>query len=212
MSTVIAGIEIPDTRATVEATALIAAQGEPLLVEHSHRVFLFGTLLARQRGLEPDPELLYLASMFHDSGLLAPYSDLVQRFELDGADRARAFLVAHGFPEPAASEVWEAIALHTTPEVPGRLGPVIAATNAGVLTDAIGVGLDELDPGAVAEITAAHPRGDFKHVFPELFHRGLRHRPGTVYGTVNADVLAHFEPGYRRGDMIERITGSAWPS
>ncbi|UXY24715.1 HD domain-containing protein [Streptomyces cynarae] len=117
---------------------------------------------ARRLGPEPDPELLHLSAMFHDTGLMTPFSGLEQRFEVDGADHARKFMLDHGFPSTAADVVWTAIALHTTPEIPGRMGPEIAITNFGVLTDVLGLGLDELDRSQVDEITAVHPRGDFK--------------------------------------------------
>jgi hypothetical protein len=88
-----------------------------------------------------------------------------QRFELDGADHARKFLLDRGFPATAADVAWEAIALHSTPRIPSRMGPEIAATHNCVLTDVLGVGLDKLDRGLVNEITAVHPRGDFKNGF-----------------------------------------------
>lgn len=106
--------------------------------------------------------------------------------------------------------VWTAIALHTTPEIPSRMGPEIAMTNLGVLTDALGVGLEDLPPNAVDEITAVHPRGDFKRGFLQALHQGLKDRPDTVYGTVNADVLERFLPGFRRGNMVDRIIDSPW--
>jgi len=90
------------------------------------------------------------------------------------------------------------------------MGSAIGALQLGVLTDAVGLGLDAIAPEAVAEITAAHPRGDFKQEFLRTFHEGLRHRPDTTYGTVNADVLEAFEPGFRRSSMVERILRSPW--
>ncbi|MET7437442.1 HD domain-containing protein [Streptomyces sp. NPDC004082] len=212
MAEVIAGVTVPGTAAAVEATRLVQASTSPLLFHHSRRVFLLGALQARELGLTPDPELLYLASLFHDVGLLKPFSDTEQRFELDGADHARAFLLDHGFPADSAEVVWTAIALHSTPGIPGRMGPEIAALNQGVLTDAVGVGLDRLDRARVEEITDVHPRGDFKTGFPQVFLEGLRDRPDTTYGTVNQDVLEEFVPGFRRTSMIERIMGAAWPT
>ncbi|MFI1376738.1 HD domain-containing protein [Streptomyces longwoodensis] len=212
MTDLIAGVEIPETAAVAEATSFLEQGIPPLLFHHSRRVFLFGSLHARALGLTPDPELLYLAAMFHDVGLLTPFSATEQRFELDGADHARAFLLERGFPASAADVVWTAIAVHTTPGLPGRMGPEIAATTYGVLTDAIGWSLDRLDGGQVEEIVAAHPRGEFKKEFLQAFVEGLKDRPDTTYGTVNADVLEHFVPGFRRTSMVERVTGAPWPS
>jgi hypothetical protein len=212
MSEIIAGVEIPQTSTVAEATRLIEETTTPLLFHHSRRVFLFSSIRALALGIAPDPELLYVAALFHDSGLLTPFSETEQRFELDGADHARTFLLERDFSPEAADVVWNAIALHTTPGVPGRMGPEIAATSLGVLTDAIGLGLDKLDPAIVGEITAAHPRGDFKHEFLRAFYEGLKDRQDTTYGTINADILEHFEPGFQRTSMVERITASPWAS
>ncbi|MDQ0585446.1 HD domain-containing protein [Streptomyces rishiriensis] len=212
MSEIIAGVEIPESAAVDEATRLIQKMTSPLIYHHSRRVFVFGVLHARRLGLEPDPELLYLSAMFHDIGLSTPFSDVEQRFEVDGADHARKFMLDRGFPTTAGDLVWTAIALHTTPGVPGRMGPEIAVTNFGVLTDVLGWGLDELDHGQVDEITGHHPRGDFKNEFLQAFVEGLEHRPETTNGTVNADVLEHFVPGFRRTTTVERVIGAPWPS
>ncbi|MEU4098541.1 HD domain-containing protein [Streptomyces sp. NPDC026673] len=212
MTEIIAGVEIPETAAAAEATHLVREMTSPLIYHHSRRVFVFGVIHARRLGLKPDPELLYLSSMFHDTGLMTPFSDIEQRFEVDGADHARRFMLDRGFPAAAADVVWTAIALHTTPGIPGRMGPEIAITNFGVLTDVLGLGLEELDGAQVEEITALHPRGDFKNEFLRAFVDGLEYRPETTLGTVNADVLEHFVPGFRRTTTVERIIGAPWPS
>jgi hypothetical protein len=212
MTEVIAGLEIPQTAAVAEATRLIRETASPLIYHHSRRVFLFGLIHADRLGVAPDRELLYLAAMFHDTGLLTPFSDVEQRFEVDGADHARKFLLDRGFPAAAAETVWTAIALHTTPGIPGRMAPEIATTNLGVLTDVVGFGLDGLERDQLDEILAAHPRGDFKNEFLQAFVDGLENRPATTYGTVNSDVLEHFVPGFRRTTMVERVLGSPWPS
>jgi hypothetical protein len=88
----------------------------------------------------------------------------------------------------------------------------IAITNFGVLTDVPGLGLDELDRSQVDEITAVHPLGDFKNEFLQAFVDGLKYRRETTDGTVNADVLEHFVPGFRRTTTVERLVGSPRPS
>ncbi len=143
---------------------------------------------------------------------MRPFADAEQRFEVDGADHGRRFLLEHGFSAAAADTVWAAIALHTTPGIPARMGPEIAATHLGVLTDVVGYGVDFLDADRVSEILAEHPRGDFKNEFLRAYFDGFKDRPQTTIGTVNSDVVEHFLPDFRRVTTVERVLGSAWPS
>jgi HD domain-containing protein len=212
MSEVIAGIEVPDTAAVAEATRIAQDTTSPLIYHHSRRVYLFAQIHAHRLGVTPDPELLYLAAMFHDTGLSMPSSDAVRRFEVDGAYHGRKFLLERGFSAAAADTVWTTIALHTTPGIPDHMGPEIATTHLGVLTDVLGFGLDELHTDQVTEILAVHPRGDFKNEFLSAYFDGFKNRPETTDGTVNADVVAHFLPDYHRVTTVERMLGSAWPS
>ncbi|WP_334628995.1 HD domain-containing protein [Micromonospora sp. CPCC 205539] len=205
-------MEIPATAAVAEATRHIQATTRPVIYHHSRRVYLFGLIHARRLGVEPDPELLYLAAMFHDTGLLTPFSDVEQRFEIDSADHARTFLLDRGFSTAAAETVWTAVALHTTPGIPDRMGPEIATTYLGVLTDVLGLGLDGLEHDQLDEILAVHPRDDFKNEFLRAHVDGLKNRPETTNGTVNSDILEHFIPGLQRVTTVERIVGSPWPS
>ncbi|GAA3726759.1 HD domain-containing protein [Streptomyces tremellae] len=211
MATRIAGVEIPDSALAKEATQLIRDTADPLVYDHSRRVFLFGALRGAGQALSFDPELLYIGAMFHDLGLTEAYRASTQRFELDGADAARDFLRAHGLTEESARIVWTAIALHTTPEIPTRMEPEVALVTAGVEYDVLGIGYDALPDGVRAAVVAAHPRPDFKRRILEAFTRGIEHRPGTTFGNVKADVLAHFVPGFERTDFVEVIRGSAWP-
>ncbi|WP_405160674.1 HD domain-containing protein [Nocardia sp. NBC_01499] len=207
----IAGITIPDSRLVAEATELVRTSAPPLLFHHSRRVYLFGMLQGQRRGLKPDPELLYVGAMFHDLGLTDTYRTQHQRFEVDGADEARRFLTANGIDDEAAQRVWTAIALHTTPGIPEHMAPEIALVTAGVETDVLGIGYRDLGPADIAAVTAAHPRPDFKRQILAAFTNGFADRPDSTFGTVNADVLAHFLPGFVRTDFVEVIQTSPWP-
>jgi hypothetical protein len=212
MSNTIAGIQLPDTPLVRDVTDYIRTQENDLLFDHSRRVFFFGALQGLRRGLRPDLELLYVGAMFHDIGLTEPYRTTSNlRFEVDGANAAREFLLQHGVDEAAARRVWLSIALHTTPGVPEFLEPEIALVTAGVETDVLGIGRDDLSPDQLAAVTAVHPRPDFKRRILQAFTDGNKHRPRTTFGNVNADVLQHYDPSFVRDDFVEIILNNTWP-
>jgi HD domain len=211
MTETVAGVQIPDSPVARAATDLVRASADDLLFHHSRRVFLWGTLKGRARGLQADPDLLYVGAMFHDLGLTSKYRTTDRRFEVDGAETARTFLLDHGHCEADARQVWYAIALHTTPGVPEHLAPEIGLVTLGVEADVLGVGLDQLTPRQIAEVIAAHPRPDFKNRILNAFYQGVKDRPDTTFGTMNDDVIAHFDPSFQRADFAGVIRNSAWP-
>ncbi|MFH8618896.1 HD domain-containing protein [Streptomyces sp. NPDC017979] len=211
MGETIAGVRIPDSALAREATELVRDAAPPLLYDHSRRVFLFGALRGREQGLSFEPELLYVGAMFHDLGLTERFRRTDQRFEIDGADEARRFLERHGITGERADRVWTAIALHTTPEIPLHMAPEVALVTRGVELDVLGIGYDAVSDAQRAAVVAAHPRPDFKKQILAAFTDGIKDRPQTTFGNVKADVLAHFVPGFERGDFVEVIQGSDWP-
>ena len=207
----IADIVIPDTALVREITEYIRDAEDDLLFDHSRRVFLFGVLQGRRRGLEPNLELLYAGAMFHDLGLTERYRTSQLRFEVDSANAAREFLLRRGIDQADADKVWLGIALHTTPGIPEFLEPEVALVTAGVETDVLGIERDDLAPEALAAVTAAHPRPQFKQRIIQAFYDGMKHRPQTTFGTMNDDVLAHFDPAFKREDFVDIILNNGWP-
>jgi HD superfamily phosphodiesterase len=207
----IAGIVVPDTRLVREVTDFIRDAEDELLFNHSRRVFLFGALQGRRRGLEPDLELLYVGAMFHDIGLTERYRTSTGRFEVDGANAARDFLLERDYGQSDARKVWLSIALHTTPGIPEFLDPEIALVTAGVETDVLGFGREDLSAEERDAVTAAHPRPDFKNRILAAFNDGMKHRPQSTFGTVNDDVLAHFDPTFARENFVDIIRSNSWP-
>jgi HD domain-containing protein len=207
----IADIVVPDTPLVREITEYIRDSEDDLLFDHSRRVFLFGALQGRRLGLDPDLELLYAGAMFHDLGLTERYRASTLRFEVDGANAARDFLLERGVDAADANKVWLGIALHTTPGIPEFLAPEIALVTAGVETDVLGIGRDDLSPDALAAVTAAHPRPDFKRRILAAFNDGMKHRPHSTFGTVNADVLERFDSMFVRDNFVDIILDNTWP-
>jgi hypothetical protein len=210
-ATSIAGVMVPDSKLAQEATALVRDTESPLLFNHSTRVYYFGSLAGKRRGLKFDPELLYIGAMFHDMGLTPEYSSKSDRFEVDGANAARAFLRRHNISPQEIDTVWTAIALHTTPGIPQYMHPVVALLTNGVEMDVLGIAYPEFPHADREAIVAAHPRTEhFKEDIIQTFYDGIRHKPETTFGNVKADVLADKDPEFQRMNFCSVIRGSQW--
>ena len=212
MSLIIEGVTIPDSKLAREITEVVRDTETPLLFHHSSRVYYFGALAGKHRGLKFDPELLYAGAMFHDMGLTPRHSSPNERFEVDGANAARDFLCGHSISEAEIDTVWTAIALHTTPGIPQHMHPVVALLTAGVEMDVLGIAFSDFTEAERAAVVRAHPRpGHFKEEIIQAFYDGIHNKPGTTFGNVKADVLADKDPSFRPGNFCRVIRTSAWP-
>src|ERR1700688_5296068 len=158
MTNSIADVRIPDSKLAREVTELVRDTESPLLFHHSSRVYYFGALAGKHRGLKFDPELLYTGAMFHDMGLTHQHSTTHERFEVDSANTARDFLRSHGVSQQDIETVWTAIALHTTPGIPQHMHPVVALVTAGVEMDVMGLSYAEYSDAEREAVVHAHPR------------------------------------------------------
>jgi hypothetical protein len=204
----IAGIRIPDSALARDVTQFVQDVEPQLLFDHSRRVFLWASLQGERHALKFDPELLYVGAMFHDVGLVEGHRSAHERFEIDGANAARAFLEARGLPEERVSVVWDSIALHTTPEIPRYKQSEVWLVTLGVEYDVLGLHFDEVSPERRAEVVAAHPRTGFKAGIVEAFFEGMRDKPETTFGTMNTDILEAKLPGYVRPNFCDFIANS----
>ncbi|HTH98293.1 MAG TPA: HD domain-containing protein [Stellaceae bacterium] len=211
MAIEIGGVSIPDSKLAREVTALVRDTESDLLFHHSSRVYYFGALAGIRRGLAFDRELLYIGTMFHDMGLTTRHSSQDLRFEVDGANAARDFMRAHGISQSDIDTVWTAIALHTTPGIPEHMHPIVALVTAGVEMDVLGLAYEQYPDVLREAVVQAHPRPErFKEDIIQAFYNGIKHKPGTTFGNVKADVLADKDPHFHRGNFCSVIRNSYW--
>jgi hypothetical protein len=208
IETTIAGIAIPDSALGREATEFVREASTPLLFHHSRRVFFWASLQAERLSLGYDSELLYVGAMFHDVGLLDGHRSKHERFEIDGANAARAFLERHGLPEEHVMTVWESIALHTTRQVPNYKQSEVRLVAVGVQYDVNGSDFDTLTAEQRDAVLVAHPRTRFKTGMIEALAAGVRDKPETAVGTILPDILEATVPGYVRPNACDAIQNS----
>lgn len=161
----------------IAALALATAHEIPSVLNHSIRTHGYALLHAERRGLvagaDYDADLLFVACVLHDLGSADAF-DGPQRFEVEAADAAAALLAEHGRTPEDSDQVWQAIALHTSPGIVERRGPVPMLTRLGIRTDFFSVAIpDELR--AVAE--REHPRLGLDHELGALLVEQALRKP-----------------------------------
>jgi HD superfamily phosphodiesterase len=207
----VSGMRVPDSILARKAAQVIRHAESDLLFQHSMRVYYWAALAGKRKGLTFDPELLYVAAMFHDYGLTSGYGESHLRYEVDGANAARAFLRNEGISEADAQNIWLAIALHTTNGISPHLYPIAALLAEGANMDLVGAGFDNFTAEQRSAVEAAYPRPpQFAEGFLQALYESLKHRPETTQGTGLADVLAYKDPNFHRRDFSSLMRKSHW--
>ena len=202
---VFAGIKVVDTPLVHDAIELARSSSEPYLFNHVMRSWLFGVLIAEGATPPPDPELLAVSAVLHDLGLTDHYNGQ-ERFEVDGANAARAFMKERGIPAHQVQLVWDAIALHTTRSIALHKEPEVAMTHSGIAMDVIGAGLNLIPQEKVRAILAEFPRLSMKKQFQDRLCSVVRQKPATSYDNVLRDIGSRYVAGYTAptfADLLE---------
>jgi HD domain-containing protein len=158
---------LPGTPLADAIVRLIQPVQTPSVFNHSIRTYLFARLVAARLNLvaahDYNDDLLFAACAMHDLGVASdgPHR---QRFEVEGADRAAEFLVERGVSAADADQVWQAIALHTSPGIAERRGTLCVLVREGLALDfggPMGAGhLESLTAQQADAVHAAFPRLD----------------------------------------------------
>lgn len=200
----IAGVSVPDTQLAREASAL-ARSAEPLeIFNHSLRTYLFAELIARAKKIDHDQEIVYVASILHDSGLSAQYMSSGFPFEVDGANVARDLLHKHGVAETRSNLAWDAIALHDNGGIAQHKQPEVMLVNSGVSAD-FGAYLDSMSRSDVIAVLDGAPRTNFIDIFLNAAVVVAQKKPYAAAHSFVADVGYCKVPGFKLPSFCDGI-------
>jgi hypothetical protein len=191
----LAGIEVPDTPLVRDAIDLSRGLLEPYLFNHVMRSWLFGILLSEGSKFPPDPELLAVSAVLHDLGLTDRFT-AENRFEVDGANAALAFMKDRGISTQQMQVVWDSIALHTTPTIALHKEPEVVLTHSGIAVDVLGVGLDRIAQDKQRVILTEFPRLAFKNQFKTCLCNVVRRKPASSFDNVLRDFGVRYVEGF----------------
>jgi hypothetical protein len=201
---VFAGIKVTDTTLVRDAIDLSRSLLELYLFNHVMRSWLFGILLSEGAEIAPDPELLAVSAVLHDLGLTDRYT-AENRFEVDGANAARAFLKDRGIPTQQMQVVWDAIALHTTPTIALHKEPEVVMTHSGIAVDVLGAGLDRIPQDKQRAILTEFPRLAFKNQFQACLCNVVRRKPATTIDNILRDFGTQYVEGFTPPNFADLV-------
>ena len=200
----IAGIAVPDTDLANEATSIAKTSLPPEIFNHSLRTYLFAKLIATAKKIDHDAEIVYVASILHDSGMSAAHMSDTRPFEVDGAFVARDLLAKHGVSDARMDAAWDAIALHDNSPIAVHKQPEVRLVNAGVGAD-FGGFFDVLTKQQILDVLAAAPRAKFLDVFLDACTALAKKKPLASYHSFVADVGYKRVPGFSLPNFADEV-------
>jgi hypothetical protein len=161
----VARLLVPPTEVAARARAVTEAHASPALLGHSERSWALAAELGRHESVPFDAELLYVASLLHDLGLVPSFDAHAVEFEHAGGAVARVFGAGAGWPEARQRRLAEIVERHMWVSVDVALDPEAHLLERATSLDVSGVGGADWDDAFVASLVVAVPRLGFAAEF-----------------------------------------------
>jgi HD domain len=209
LPTEVAGIPLPRSGLAVAAAAWAQQSCPDFLFNHCMRTYTFGALLLRRRQLAFHADTAFAAAALHDLGLLPAFESAHGSFEIDGADAAENFMLAHHRSAAEGDKVWHAVEMHDGKwALTARQGPEAMLVALGAGTDVYGPDQAELDARQIAEVLTAFPRQQFKQRFTSLLIAHCARKPNSQHETWLEGVCRKQNPGSEEDSVEQRIAAA----
>ncbi len=151
-------LRVPDSAAARAALEVVTAYGTPALRNHSVRAYLFAAAYGDTHDIDYDAELLWVASMLHDIGLVPAFDSHTLPFEEAGAHVAQVFGAGAGWPVERRTRTAEVIVRHMWDTVDVTEDPEGHLLELSTALDISGRDPGAFDTDLLADELAAYPR------------------------------------------------------
>jgi hypothetical protein len=186
---------VPDTAAARTAREVAAAFCTPALAAHSSRSYLWAARYAADRGIAHDAELLYVAAMVHDIGLVPVFDSATVPFEEAGGAVGWVFAAGAGWPVERRQRVRDIVVRHMwdAADVPAALDAEGHLLELATALDVSGRDPEGWPADFRAEVLDRYPRDGFGEEFLGCFQQQAERKPGSLAGQ------------FVRGGFAERV-------
>ena len=205
----LAGVSVPDSLVISRAIEFARERSEPYLFNHAMRSWLFASMIAQRNQTRHDGEVLAVATILHDVGLAEDFNGPL-RFEVEGANAARAFARDQDLDAHRTQLIWDAVALNSTPSIALHKEVEVALSTMGIGLDWGGWGYEAIDQTQIAAILEEFPRLEMKKQFTRAVCRIVETRPDTTYDNFARDFGERFVPGYRPMSTVDYLLNSSF--
>ena len=189
----------PDTTATRAADAVCARYADGPLAAHSLRSYLWAAEYAVRRGIDHDAEVLYVAALVHDLGLVPAFDVAGPSFEVVGGDLAWVVGTAAGWEAGRAERARTVAVMHMQDDLDPAVDAESALLQVGTSADVSGLRVDTFTAAFRQELFARHPRGDFDARFVAALRDQAVRKPESSAAAALA------------GGIAERVAGNRLP-
>jgi hypothetical protein len=193
------GMPVPESSAAKKARHMLQAAAPAFLVNHSVRSYAWAVALADHDSVAFDPEILYVAALLHDLGLVSRF-DTGGCFEEDGALASERLVLDAGWPVSRGRAVRDAIRLHMAGDLSADAAPESQLLWDSTGVDVTGYRFADVPEDIVRRVVDVYPRLDFKRLFAALFADQATRKPACRA----AEMV--------RGDMLARIQAAPFDS
>jgi hypothetical protein len=167
----------PQTPAAAMALEVAAAYSSPALLNHCRRSYIWAAAYAFENGIDHDSELLYVAAMLHDIGLVREFDNHSLAFEHAGGHVAWAFAAGAGWSIARRQRAAEVIVRHMWDSVDVTEDP-----EGFLLEIATGLDISGRNPGWWSpdlrdEVVAEFPRLSLAEEFLGCFRSQAERKP-----------------------------------
>jgi HD superfamily phosphodiesterase len=168
---------VTDSATSAAALDVATAYQSPALLNHSLRAYVWAAAHGAARGIPFDPELLYVAALFHDVGLVPAFDSHTLAFEEAGGHVAQVFAAGAGWPAERRERLSDVIVRHMWPQVEVSADPEGHLLARATATEITGKDADDFPADFRAEVLERYPRLNLAEQFLACFRNQATRKP-----------------------------------
>jgi hypothetical protein len=186
----LADVPHPQTRAAESALEVATAYCSPALLHHSRRSYVWAAAYGLENGIAFDDELLFVAAVLHDIGLVREFDNHAVPFEEAGGHVAWVFGAGAGWPIARRRRVAEVIVRHMWESVDVVEDPEGFLLEIATGLDISGRNPQWWSPELRADVVDRIPRLDLANEFVGCFAAESARKPESAAAAAMAGGIA----------------------